>query len=102
MPGWSEELAGLKREVKTRKRRIRCAAPVRRAKVVDEYLKKKQEYELLAAKVQVESWKGLCKQDKEGDWEGIYRVIGRAMRSNEDMLVERDGEVLGARDFAKL
>ncbi|CAH2084371.1 unnamed protein product [Euphydryas editha] len=45
IPWWSEELAMLKRQVATRKRRIRCAAPVRRQMVVEEYLKAKARYE---------------------------------------------------------
>ncbi|XP_047020947.1 uncharacterized protein LOC124630947 [Helicoverpa zea] len=36
LPWWSTELVEMKKEVNTRKHRIRCAAPIRRQKVVDE------------------------------------------------------------------
>ncbi|KAJ8705883.1 hypothetical protein PYW08_012929 [Mythimna loreyi] len=42
IPWWSEDLATKKKEVVRMKNRIRNAAPVRRAKVVDEYLKAKK------------------------------------------------------------
>lgn len=65
LPWWSEELASLKKGDATRKSRIRCAVPVRKAKVVEEYLKQKEKYELEATKVQVESWRVFYgKQDR--------------------------------------
>lgn len=65
MSWWSEKLAKLKREVATLKSRIRCAAQVRRAKVVEEYMVHKLKYESQAASAQIESWKEFCmKQDK--------------------------------------
>lgn len=42
VPWWSEQLASLKKEVATRRRRIRNAAPERRPMVVDLYLKRKK------------------------------------------------------------
>ncbi|CAH2088584.1 unnamed protein product [Euphydryas editha] len=44
MPWWNEELAALKREVATKRRSIRCAAPVRREFVVGEYLEAREKY----------------------------------------------------------
>lgn len=75
-PWWSEQLATMKKAVATKRRRVRCAAPaaapVRRAMVVDEYLKPKDKHELEAMKAQTESWKSFCeKQDREGVWEDI-------------------------------
>ncbi|XP_026321464.1 uncharacterized protein LOC113231118, partial [Hyposmocoma kahamanoa] len=103
LPWWSEELETLKKEVATRKSRIRCAAPVRKPKVVEEYLKHKEKYESEAAKAQIRSWKEFCeKQDREGLWEGIYRVIGRTSKREEDVPLEKEGEVLDARSSAKL
>ena len=103
VPWWSEKLTRLKKEVATKKRRIRCAAPVRRSKVVGEYLKQKEEYEMEAAKAQTESWKEFChKQDREGVWEGIYRVIGRTTRREEDLPMVKDGEELDAKGSVKL
>ncbi|CAH2210568.1 jg22675, partial [Pararge aegeria aegeria] len=67
LPWWNEELAILKQQVATKKRRIRCAALVRRNKVVKEYLETKESYEMLAKKAQIASWKAFCeKQDREG------------------------------------
>lgn len=72
----SEELAALKREVATRKRRICSAAPIRRERVVAEYLKIKNEYERRARCAQIRSWKDSCtRQDREEVWEGIYRSV---------------------------
>ncbi|XP_063623904.1 uncharacterized protein LOC134795903 [Cydia splendana] len=103
LPWWSETLAKMKKEVATKKRRIRCAAPVRRSIVVAEYVKHKEEYELAAAKAQVDSWKEFChKQSREGVWEGIYRVIGRTARREEDSPLERDGVVLDAKSSVRL
>lgn len=80
-PWWSEELAVLKRRSMTLKRRVKCAAPIRRTKVVDEYLQAKETYQDEVKKAQIASWKDFCgKQDREGVWEGIYRVIGRTSK----------------------
>ncbi|XP_063539417.1 uncharacterized protein LOC134748560 [Cydia strobilella] len=103
LPWWSEELAKMKKGVATRKRRIGCAAPVRRSKVVEEYVQYKEEYERAAAKAQVDSWKDFChKQSREGVWEGIYRVIGRTARREEDSPLEKDGVVLDAKSSVRL
>ncbi|XP_047028061.1 uncharacterized protein LOC124636164 [Helicoverpa zea] len=67
IPWWSTELVEMKNEVNTRRRRIRCAAKIRRQKGVEEYLQAKEKYEHEAMKAQVQSWKGFCeKQDREG------------------------------------
>lgn len=43
------------------------------------------------------SWKEFCgKQDREGVWEGIYRVIGRTKKRKEDLLMVKDRRVLSA------
>ncbi|XP_063378586.1 uncharacterized protein LOC134665540 [Cydia fagiglandana] len=103
LPWWSPELEEMKQIVTTRKRRIRCAAPVRRERVVKEYLEAKEQYESRAVKAQVESWKDFCKkQDKEGLWEGIYRVIGRVTKRVEDVPLEKNGETLSAKESVKL
>lgn len=103
VPWWSETLTKLKKEVSTKKRRIRCAAPARKPRVIEEYLKQKEEYELEAARAQVESWKEFCcKQDKEGVWEGIYRVISRTTRREEDLPLKHNGAIMDAKNSAKL
>ena len=103
LPWWSEELATLKREVATRKRRIRCAAPSRKAGVIDRYLQKKEEYFAKTRDAQTQSWKEFCgKQDKEGLWEGIYRVIGRTCKRHEDVPLKHDGRFLSLKESTRL
>lgn len=101
LPWWSDELATMKKEVATKKRRIRCAAPIRKAMVVKEYLVEKERYETEAMRAQTRSWKEFCtRQDKEGVWEGIYRVLGRTSNRQEDLLLQREGKVLDAKESA--
>lgn len=103
MPWWSDELEKMKHDVATRKRRVRCAAPIRRARVVSEYLQSKEKYECEAKKAQVESWKQFCgRQDKEGLWEGIYRVIRRTERRQEDLPLVRDGRQMDQCESARV
>ncbi|XP_037296687.1 uncharacterized protein LOC115455319 [Manduca sexta] len=103
LPWWSDELAKMKREVNTKRRRIRCAAPIRRAKVVDEYLKSKEEYENEAKKAQIDSWKEFCrKQNRETIWEGVYRIIGKACPMKEDLPLIHQGQTLTEIESAKL
>nr|XP_037877411.1 uncharacterized protein LOC119630950 [Bombyx mori] len=62
----------------------------------------KEKYELEAAKAQTESWKEFCcKQDREGVWEGIYRVIGRTTNREEDQPLVKEGEVLDEKGSVK-
>lgn len=92
MPWWSAKLAEMKRKVATCKRRIRNAATVRRDVVVAAYLEAKESYETAVQSAQTESWKDFCsKQEKEGVWEGIYRILGKAIKREEDQLL-RDGD----------
>ncbi|CAH2218226.1 jg13488 [Pararge aegeria aegeria] len=103
LPWWSEELATLKQEVVTKKRRIRCAASVRRTKVVEEYLKIKEKYELLAKHAQIASWKSFCgKQDREGLWDGIYRVLSRTTKRQEDLPLIKDGKTHDPKESVKM
>ncbi|XP_041972130.1 uncharacterized protein LOC121728089 [Aricia agestis] len=100
---WNDELAQMKKEVATRKRRIRNAAPDRRNRVVGLYLETKEKYEKAVKEAQVASWKEFCrKQDREGVWEGIYRVLNRVGGREEDLPLTRSGETLDARNSAEL
>ncbi|XP_045504402.1 uncharacterized protein LOC123701034 [Colias croceus] len=100
---WNDELAQMKKEVAMRRRRIRNAAPVRRNRVVGLYLEQKEKYEKAVKDAQCESWKEFCrKQDREGVWEGIYRVLNRATRREEDLPLTKGGETLDARSSAEL
>ena len=104
LPWWSEELATLKREIVTRKRRIRCAAPSRKG-VIDRYLQKKEEYLAKTRDAQTRSWKEFCgKQDKEELWEGtyIYKVIGRTCNRHEDVSLKNDGRFLSLKESTRL
>lgn len=49
------------------------------------------------------SWKTFCqKQDKERVWEGIYRVIDKAAKRQEDLPLRKDGVYLNPKDSAVL
>ena len=92
-----------KREVMTKKNRIRNAAPVRRAKVVGEYLKAKEEYEMQAKNAQIASWKEFCRrQDREGVWESFYRIIRRTTKRQEELTLCSDGAFLNPSESAAL
>jgi ribonuclease HI len=103
IPWWSEDLAEIKKQVATKKRRIRCAAPERRAYVVNLYLEEKLKYETAVKEAQINSWKEFCgRQDKENVWDGIYRVMGRTSKRVEDLPLEKEGRVLDARGSVEL
>lgn len=103
LPWWNEELAVLKKDVTTKKRRIRCAAPVRREAVVQKYIQAKELYELEAKKAQTTSWKKFCeKQDRESMWDGIYRVIGCTTNRTEDTPLVHNGKILEGKEAASL
>ncbi|GBP21028.1 Retrovirus-related Pol polyprotein from type-1 retrotransposable element R1 [Eumeta japonica] len=103
-PWWSPELEGLKKDARTKKRRIRNAAPSRREYVVGEYVQAKEVYERAAAEAQTASWKRFCSaQDGESLWDGIYRVIRETGKNREDILLQTDsGLVLSPNESATL
>lgn len=103
LPWWSKDLVRLKKEVATKKRRVNCAALIRRPKVVADYLQHKESYENEAARVQINSWKEFCGgQDRETMWEGIYRVIGRTKNREEDLPLKKEGKMLDEENSARL
>lgn len=102
LPWWSEELSKMKNEVKTKKRRIACAAPRRRPYVIREYLKIKEKYELAASEAQTTSWKRFCgTQDRESMWDGVYRVLRSTAKRYEDQPLIREGRVLSPEESAE-
>ncbi|GBP78580.1 Putative 115 kDa protein in type-1 retrotransposable element R1DM [Eumeta japonica] len=103
-PWWSPELEGLKRDARTKKRRIRNAAPGRREYVVGEYVQAREVYERAVAEAQTTSWKRFCSaQDGESLWDGIYRVIRETGKNREDVLLKTDsGQVIGPDESATL
>ncbi|CAK1582422.1 unnamed protein product [Parnassius mnemosyne] len=103
LPWWTDELTQRKKEVSKLKRRISCAAPVRREWVVEQYIRTKEEYKQLVKNTQTASWKNFCsKQEKETMWDGIYRVIGRTTQRQEDVPLVWEGKTLGNVDSARV
>ncbi|KAL0811622.1 hypothetical protein ABMA28_009992 [Loxostege sticticalis] len=101
IPWWTEELTRLKKTTVTYRRKIRNAAPHNRERAVREYLAKKEDYEQQAKLEQISSWKAFCtKQDREGLWEGIYRVIGRTASREEDLPLIKNGQPLDNKESA--
>ena len=87
-PWWSKSLNQAKKEVLTFKRRIRNAAPSRRKYVIDEYIRRKEDYKAEAEKAQTDSWRDFCtNQDKESMWDKIYRVLRKTNSRHEDSLL---------------
>ncbi|CAH2091712.1 unnamed protein product [Euphydryas editha] len=103
-PWWSAELHSLKRELLKTKRRIRNAAPSRRASVVEEYILARDKYKMAASEAATQSWKEFCTaQDRESVWDGIYRVIRKTSRRQDDMLLRSAaGETLTPDQSAEL
>ncbi|CAH2091367.1 unnamed protein product [Euphydryas editha] len=103
-PWWSAELHSLKRELTRTKRRIRNAAPCRRAGVVEEYILAREKYKLAAKEAATQSWKEFCTaQDRESVWDGIYRVIRKTSRRQDDTLLRNAaGETLTPDQSAEL
>ncbi|XP_045537326.1 uncharacterized protein LOC123721737 [Papilio machaon] len=103
LPWWSEKLSDLKAKVLRYKRRVRCAAQVRREWVVQQYVDAKDEYLREVRRAQTESWKSFCgRQTRESMWDGIYRVIGRTTKRSEDIPLVRGGTALGGEESARV
>lgn len=102
MSWWSKELQNMKREVASKKRRIRNAATIRRVKVISEYLHTKEEYEKEVNEAQIESWKSFCRRrDRESVCEGNYRVIKGTNNRHEDLPIIKDGKQADREESAK-
>lgn len=87
MPWWTEELTALKREVKTKKKRVRnAAAAVRRGKVVEEYLEAKRRYKTEVMK----AYDASLKEDRQGPEsrpeEGCHREDREKSDNDDDKL----------------
>ncbi|CAK1579826.1 unnamed protein product [Parnassius mnemosyne] len=102
LPWWTDELTQRKKEVSRLKRRISYAAPIRREWVVEQYLNAKEGYQQEVKRAQTSSWKDFCsKQDRESMWDGIYRVIGRTTKRQEDTPLVLNGKTMGNEESAK-
>ncbi|XP_063823084.1 uncharacterized protein LOC135073021 [Ostrinia nubilalis] len=103
-PWWNETLDEMRGDVLRKKRRIRNAAPARKESVLQEYLKAKEEYLHKSLEAQTESWKEFCTtQDRESMWDGVYRVIRKTAKREDDMLLRgADGATLSPDESANL
>lgn len=103
-PWWSKTLENMKRDVLRKKRRIRNAAPTRKASVILEYQTAKQSYTRRAEEAQTESWKEFCStHEKESMWDGVYRVIRQTARREEHVLLRNAiGDTLSPDQSAEL
>lgn len=87
-PWWTGTLEDLKTDVLRKKRRIRNAAPSRKKFVIDEYIQAKEAYASKADEEQTRSWKEFCStQKRESMWDGVYRVIRKTTKYQEDVLL---------------
>lgn len=103
-PWWCKELENLKKDVLRKKRRIKNAAPSRIKAVIKEYQDARVTYAERANEAETKSWKEFCTtQDGESLWDGIYRVIRKTARRQEDMLLRgADGQTLNPVQSANL
>lgn len=103
-PWWSPSLERLKKDAMTKKRRIRNAAASRRHFTIQEYALAKQTYTTAATEAATANWKEFCtKQDRESMWDGIYRVIRKTARRQDDALLRNTaGETLSPEQSADL
>ncbi|CAH2210899.1 jg7109 [Pararge aegeria aegeria] len=97
------ELENMKKEITTKKRRIKSSAPSRRKHVIQEYVLAKDRYEEEAKNAQTKSWKEICsKQDRESLWVGIYRILKNTSKRTDDKPKVKDGRTLNPTDSVKL
>lgn len=103
-PWWTPSLDRLKKEALAKKRRIRNAASSRRHFTIEEYVLAKQAYTTAATEAATANWKEFCsKQDRESMWDGIYRVLRKTARRQDDALLRNTaGETLSPEQSADL
>lgn len=103
LPWWTDHLENLKKEMITKKRRIRNAADSRKNFVINQYIQSKLAYETAAAEAQTSGWKDFCnKQDRESMWDGIYRVINRTRKRHNDEMLTINGDPLSPTESVEL
>lgn len=103
-PWWSHSLDRLQKDAMTKKRRIRNAAASRRHFTIQEYVLAKNTYTTAATEAATTNWKEFCsKQDRESMWDGIYRVLRKTARRQDDALLRNTaGETLSPEQSADL
>lgn len=103
LPWWNKEISSMNKSLMTLKRRISCAAPIRREHVVKKYLEQKERYQNEVKQAQTQSWKRFCeRQNRESMWDGVYRVIRRTTKREEEIPLISDGAALVGKGSAKL
>lgn len=103
-PWWTPSLDRLKKDAMTKKRRIRNAAAGRRHFTIQEYVLAKHTYTTAATEAATAGWKEFCsKQDRESMWDGIYRVLRKTAKRQDDALLRNTtGETLSPEQSADL
>lgn len=103
-PRWSDELKQQRRDVNTKRRRIKCAAPQWRQFVVDDYLIAKFEYEDNVVNAQTQNCVEYCtKQEGESMRDGNYRLLRKkSHRSEDQLLIEGDVALSPDQSVARL
>ncbi|KAJ8704202.1 hypothetical protein PYW07_013496 [Mythimna separata] len=92
-PWWNSTLDLLKKDAVRKKRRIRNAAAHRREYTIEIYVTAKNKYTLAATEAATASWREFCtRQDRESMWDGIYRVLRKTARRQENTLLRNTAE----------
>ncbi|XP_052751319.1 uncharacterized protein LOC128200797 [Galleria mellonella] len=101
---WTSDLTKLKIELKRYRNRIKKANPNARIFVVQEYIKKKEEYKKEIQQAITKSWKEFCTgEERETVWQRSYRIIKHSSKSvRESLLIGNDGTTLSAEESAAL
>ncbi|XP_052750082.1 uncharacterized protein LOC128200503 [Galleria mellonella] len=101
---WTTNLSKLKAELKRNRNRIKKANPNARNFVVQEYLKKKEEYKKEIQLAITKSWKEFCTgEERETVWQRSYRIIKHSSKAvREKLLIGNDGTTLSADESAAL
>ncbi|KAI5631255.1 endonuclease-reverse transcriptase domain-containing protein [Phthorimaea operculella] len=101
---WNEDITNKRKEMITKRRRIKNANPRRKQIVIDEYLKAKEEFINAIEQTVTKSWKDLLtRQEKENVWQHTYRIIKATSNREEDKLLRAStGELLSETESAEL
>ncbi|KAJ8736730.1 hypothetical protein PYW07_000001 [Mythimna separata] len=102
-PWWNSTLDLLKKDAVRKKRRIRNAAAHRREYTIEIYVTAKNKYTLAATEAATASWREFCtRQDRESMWDGIYRVLRKTARRQENTLLRNTAAQLITTEYARL
>ncbi|XP_052752746.1 uncharacterized protein LOC113520145 [Galleria mellonella] len=101
---WTSDLSNLKAELKRSRNRIKKANANARSFVVQEYLRKKEEYKKEIQQAITKSWKEFCTgEERETIWQRSYRIIKHSSKDvREKLLTDNNGTTLSADESAAL